>query len=287
MQIVSINEQELERFLALGDQTKPDEVITLRTSMLELWASGYSRPAWCFLAHENGIDVGRVAYRNDGTPHEIHPFAVELLWQADYLAVGQALLRESLKMMATQGAQRVIRQINSQWETANAQRQVFAAAGFTLRQTKSRFVLAMPATPVVVPERLTYRPLEEVGEAAFIEAIRQASGHTLDSDDQKAIAQVGPQQMAEDLFALLQSEYWAYQPRWWQMAYTLDGALVGFVQPLIFRENPKKERLATSVLSPNSAATTMWRTCYSRRTAFGRRRGCGKCIVIPTVKIFP
>lgn len=239
MQIVSINENELERFLALNDPNDPD-VNTLRTRILEFWETGHSRPGWCFLAQENGIDVGRVAYELDSTPQHIRLFAVELPWQADYLAVGKTLLAESLQTMAAQGMQRAIRQVNSTWETANAERQVLADAGFTLRQAKTAFVLTMPVTPVVVPDRLTYRSLEEVGETAFIAAVREASTQTLDHDDQKAIAQVGLQQAAADFFTLLQDDYWAYQPGWWQVAYTPDDALVGFVQPLVFRENPQE-----------------------------------------------
>lgn len=240
MQIVSISAAELERFLALSDQTDPEESKRVRKRMRELWESGHSRPSWSFLAQENGRDIGRLVYELDAEPHEIRFFGVELPWQADYLAVGKALLTESLKTMAAQGMRRAIRQINSQWKTAEQQQQVLESMGFTLRQSKSAFVLTMPETPVVVPDRLTYRSLEEVGEAAFIDAMRQASVHTLDRDDQKAIAGVGLQQMAEEFFATLQNDYWAYQPAWWQLAYAADGALVGFVQPLVFRENPQE-----------------------------------------------
>lgn len=66
-----------------------------------------------------------------------------------------------------------------------------------------------------------YRTLaERLGEAKFIEALERASVQTLDRDDQMTIDRVGLQQMAEEYFVLLQNEHWAYQPRWWQLAYT-------------------------------------------------------------------
>lgn len=46
--------------------------------------------------------------------------------------------------------------------------------------------------------------------------------------------------LAADYFVLLQNEHWAYQPQWWQLAYTTEGVLVGFVQPLIFRATPRE-----------------------------------------------
>jgi len=240
MQIISINEQELERFLSLSDQTNLERVNILRTDLLELWASGHSQPAWCFLAQENGSDRGRVAYRTIETPQEVFCFAVVLPWQADYLSVGQDLFHESLKRLAAQGIQLAQCQVNSQWERVNEAQQVLTAVGFSLRQAKSGFVLMIPEMPVVVPDRLTYRTLAEVGEATFIEAIQQASADTLDSDDRKLIAQFGLQQAAENFFAFLQDDYFSYQPAWWQLAYAVDGALVGFVQPVIFREIPHK-----------------------------------------------
>ena len=208
--------------------------------MLDLWRKNESRPEWCFLAQENGEILGRVGYRHHGSLDEIWPIELVLPWRTDYLEVGKALLGESLTAMAAQGAWRVLCQVSSHWPTANEQRQLYAAVGFTLRQAKSAFRLTMPAPPMSVSDRLVYRTLAEVGEAKFIEAIARASVQTLDRDDQMTIDRVGLQQMAEDYFVLLQNEHWAYQPWWWQLAYTPDGALVGFVQPLIFRATPRE-----------------------------------------------
>lgn len=169
MQIFAINEHGLELFLSLADQTNRAWVDMVRAKLLDLWASGHSRPEWSFLAEEKGIMVGRIAYRHHGLPREIWPIEVELPWQADYLMVGTALLGDSLQAMAAQGVQRVIAQVCSQWATAAAQRQVYEAAGFRLHQAKSAFVFTMPTKPVVVSDRLTYRTLAEVGETAFTE----------------------------------------------------------------------------------------------------------------------
>lgn len=239
MQIFAINEHGLALFLSLTDQTNRAWVDMGRTKLLDLWASDYSRPEWSFLVEENGIIVGRVAYRHHGLPREIWPIELELPWQANYLVVGTALFGDSLQAMAEQGAQRVVAQVSSPWATANAQRQVYEGAGFRLHQAKSSFVFTMPTTPVIVPDRLTYHTLAEVGEAVFIDAVQRASVQTLDREDQMAIAQVGLQQMAANYFTLLQNEHWAYHPNWWQVAYAADGTLVGFVQPLLFRATPQ------------------------------------------------
>lgn len=203
MQIFSINEDGLDLFCGLTDQTNHDPVSNARTMMLDLWRKNESRPEWCFLAQENGEILGRVGYRHHGSLDEIWPIELELPWRTDYLAVGKALLGESLTAMAALGTRRVLCQVSSHWPTANVQRQLYAAAGFTLRQAKSAFRLTMPAPPMSVSDRLVYRTLAEVGEAKFIEAIQRASVQTLDRDDQMTIDRVGLQQIGGGLLCFV------------------------------------------------------------------------------------
>ena len=238
MEIIAINEAGLDLFTGLAGQRTPEQMAHSQTILLDLWEREQSRPAWCFLAQRDGELIGRVGYRYQDDPSTVWPVELVLPWEDDYRVVGQALLQTSLQEMAGYGAKRVYQQVHSDWDVAEKMQEVFAASGFTLRQAKSAFVLDLPHAPITGPERLVYRSLEEVGEVTFITASERGNEGTLDRDDQQGLAEYGAHQLAQNYYELLQNEHWAYEPAWWQLAYTPDDELVGFVQPLIFRNTP-------------------------------------------------
>jgi RimJ/RimL family protein N-acetyltransferase len=85
------------------------------------------------------------------------------------------------------------------------------------------------AAPLVVSDRLVFRPLYDVGETAFIDAIQRVTVGTLDRGLRGDRERLGPARAAREEFASAQAM--RYEPTWWQLAYTHGGALVGLVMP--------------------------------------------------------
>jgi len=81
-----------------------------------------------------------------------------------------------------------------------------------------------------VPGRLTYRALDEVGDEAFIEAMSEVSEGTLDREIQDARERLGPDGEARAFFD--DAREVSHDSSWWQLAYTLEGELVGLVMPV-------------------------------------------------------
>lgn len=87
----------------------------------------------------------------------------------------------------------------------------------------------MDAAVQVTSSRLLFRSLEDVGEAAFLDALERGTAGTLDRRLRQERDQVGAAQQAKDLMTLLQ--HFGHAPGWWQLAYTPTEELVGFVIP--------------------------------------------------------
>jgi ribosomal protein S18 acetylase RimI-like enzyme len=75
------------------------------------------------------------------------------------------------------------------------------------------------------PRRLAFRRLDEVGEAAFRDAVARVSEGTLDRRLQEGRARLGREADAAEHLRLLGSL--DYQPDWFQAAYDADENLVG------------------------------------------------------------
>lgn len=76
---------------------------------------------------------------------------------------------------------------------------------------------------------LEFLPLYEVGEEAFLSALRGVTRNTLDRLDLRDLAELGEEATAQNYFNLLKDLH--YNPEWWYLAYTEEGKLVGLVVP--------------------------------------------------------
>jgi RimJ/RimL family protein N-acetyltransferase len=70
---------------------------------------------------------------------------------------------------------------------------------------------------------------EEVGEEAFVDAVRRVSEGTLDHDIREESERRGPQKAAREFFE--EEQDLEYDPGWWELAYGPEGELVGLVMP--------------------------------------------------------
>ncbi len=99
---------------------------------------------------------------------------------------------------------------------------VFESGGFTLWQEKEGFRWADEGQDLPVPQRITARPLSEVGAGRFAAALAACSADTLDRIDRDAITAMTPSAWAQ---AFLD----ASQDSTWLLAEEAEGTAVGLV----------------------------------------------------------
>ncbi|WP_246469890.1 GNAT family N-acetyltransferase [Cohnella nanjingensis] len=202
-------------------------------------AKGSMREEWCYVASEGGRALGRLAYWT--MPGEAHPLSLVLLdlpWVEDGCAeIGRRLLQESLPAMRALGAREIEHVLDvpvmaPQWQThPEARMRFLEEAGFAQIRQTCRFerIPGKSATVDKGDAGLSFRSLAEVGETAFIAAIEQANRGTLDLREQGDRDRLGPVEHARRAFEDLRRM--AYEPDWWQLAYTPSGELVGLIMP--------------------------------------------------------
>jgi RimJ/RimL family protein N-acetyltransferase len=77
--------------------------------------------------------------------------------------------------------------------------------------------------------RLTYRTLDDVGEAAFLNAIERVSTDSFDQISRDERDRLGPK--GEALQTLDELRSMTYEPPWWELGFDAEGELVGLIMP--------------------------------------------------------
>jgi RimJ/RimL family protein N-acetyltransferase len=218
----------------------PDHATDQAAYVSDMIERGTMRPEWCFVAEQDGRIVGRYGYWT--LPSLDHPEWIVLLDVApgvhdpDADAVATELLAHALAGARKAGSPTLGLALDEppqwpQWQDDPDRRAGWLeAAGFRVRRETLRFELQ--AADAVVPpdaDRLTFRDLETVGEAAFLDAIERVSAASLDQITRDERDRLGPaaeaQQMLDELRTMV------FEPSWWELAFDADGALVGLVMP--------------------------------------------------------
>lgn len=235
LNIRQMGTHELAAFAAIG--TPAAEAAVVEAYLEKMIGLGSIRPEWCFIIEEDGQACGRIAYwtiPKSGVP--VAMVLLELPWErSDYLPIGSALLTHTLPLMQAIGASSIEYVLDQpamapQFQHHLKQRLNFLEqAGFSLQRETNRFEWKTDSTLPPHPHALRYRSLPEVGEAAYIDAIMQASKETLDQRIAHDRQRLGEREHALDMFRELQEL--EYQPDWWQLAYDANDELVGFVMP--------------------------------------------------------
>ncbi|MEM7113503.1 MAG: GNAT family N-acetyltransferase [Chloroflexota bacterium] len=232
MNIRSIQPEELATFAQITDQ--PARIKRFSNMVAAMWASGESKPEWCFLAKENGHIVGRLGFMTvDGQQDVVALFGWVLPWEGNYLAVGKQLLTEAIAHLQQHGIVSVQRELASTWATVDKQKEILEAAHFTLQQTQLYYEYAASFGDIAVPPRLQFKPLSSVGESSFIDVVKQVTASTHDKAMQTHIRALGLDAFVEQDYQFIRDEH-EHEPNWWQLAYTSFGDLVGFIQPVRF-----------------------------------------------------
>lgn len=233
MHIRPIHPHEVAAFASCGGSS--EHVAAVQDYLERMFVTGAMRHEWCFVAEDAGRLLGRVGYWT--LPPHVAPSDAVLLdvpWEGD-LAIGARLLRTTLREARVVGATTIGHILDSlplapQWQDHHEQRiALLERVGFALQRETHRFEWPRGAGTPASRQRLRFRSFDEVGEAAFLAAMVRVSDGTLDRRIQQDREQHGPVGGARSLLALLRQM--EHDPSWWQLAYTLDGALAGLTMP--------------------------------------------------------
>ena len=228
-----VRADELDLFVeAAGSPDHREEVEQYLESM---FAAGSMHPEWCFVAEEGDRPLGRVAFWT--LPGMEEPFALVLLdvpWNGDHMGVGQRLLEDVLNEARRLGAKEIEHVLDAppmgpQFQYHPEKRvELLKGVGFAFRRETGRFEWR-GGEPNAEPGRLSFRALEEVGDKAFIDAMREVSEGTLDRELREERERLGPLGAAREFFE--DARRVKHDPSWWQLAYAQSGELVGLVMP--------------------------------------------------------
>lgn len=230
-----IRTDELDFFVEAAGS--PDHRKEVRQYLQSMFAAGSMRPEWCFVAQEEeDRPLGRVAFWT--LPGMEEPFAMVLLdvpWAGDYMGVGARLLGDVLNEARRLGAREIEQVLDAppmqpQFQHHPEKRvELLEGVGFAFRRETGRFEWR-GGELLAVPGRLSFRTLEEVGEDAFVDAMRRVSEGTLDREIREERERLGPQEAAREFFEDAQRV--KHEPSWWRLAYSRpEGELVGLVMP--------------------------------------------------------
>jgi len=214
----------------------PDHRREVEQYLESMFGAGSMRPEWCFVVQEEGERLlGRVAFWT--LPGMEEPFALVLLdvpWDGDYLDVGTCLLEDVLEEARSLGAEEIEHVVDDppmrpQFQYHPERRaELLQSVGFTFRRETVRFEWR-GEKPSAVPRRLSFRTLEEVGEDAFVEAMREVSEGTLDREILGERERLGAKRAAREFFE--DARRVKHDPAWWRLAYAPNKELVGLVMP--------------------------------------------------------
>ena len=224
---------EMDLFVEAGPPDHREEVEKYLESM---FAAGSMRPEWCFVAQGEECVLGRAAFWTlPGTEKPLALVLFDVPWEGNHLGVGTRLLGDVLGEARALGAGEIEHVIDTpsmqpQFQHRPERRiRLLGNAGFVLRRETNRFQWP-GGEPPAVPGRLSFRTLEEVGEEAFVDAMRRASEGTLDREIREERESLGPQGAARDFFE--DARRVKHEPSWWRLAYDRQGAdLTGLVMP--------------------------------------------------------
>ncbi len=234
MHVRSVPAVGLDRFVESGgDPAHHGEV---RRYLDAMFAAGSMRPEWCFVAEEHGGPVGRIAFWT--LPGMEEPLALVLFdapWREDHRGTGARLLGHALEEARALGAGGIEHVLDDppmppQFQHHPEERiALLEGAGFSMRRETGRFEWRGEGPPAGT-DRLSFRMLEEVGEAAFVDAMVRVSEGTPDREIQAERQSLGPEGAARDFFE--DASRVDHDPSWWRLAYDgPDGGLVGLVMP--------------------------------------------------------
>ena len=228
LKIRTIKTGELDQFCSACKTKRHREI---KETLEMLFEKEESSVDLCFVAEEDGKFIARTAYFTpSGDPKDLSMFAFSIPWDDDnYLEIGKKLLKESLKALKKQGVILVEQRLDNDFKNLEKAKKLFTEMGIPIIQEKFAFVFK-GKTPDI-PIRLQFKNIEETGEGAFIEAVKEVTKNTLDEQDLISIKKLGAQKAAENYFNCL--KHINFIPSMWLLAYDDEKEFAGL---LIFQK---------------------------------------------------
>lgn len=106
------------------------------------------------------------------------------------------------------------------------------------RYEKVVFEWNEPRPLVTVPRRLRFRSVTPDTRDQFVRTIEHTLEGSLDRFDQVRAARYRASLIAE-LYACPNERDFRFELDWWQLAFARDGEVVGFTQPVVFRDGAR------------------------------------------------
>jgi RimJ/RimL family protein N-acetyltransferase len=194
-----------------------------------------TKPAWCVLALEDDVPVARAAmWSPPGQSVPTDTVMIDADWSDGDLSAGHALLERVHELAGDLGADVLSHSVDSPPEAPQYQEdeeariRLLTESGYQLVRDGFRWRYTPSSSASVLPEySLAFRPLPEVGEDAFVDAIASTYQGTRDSWINQTIEEQGVPGAARTDFRGLQSM--EYRPEWWELAYADGGSLAGVI----------------------------------------------------------
>lgn len=222
----------LEAFLAVSAGSRYQQ--ELREYTQSLLEQRCTRPDWCVLARDEDAPVARAALWS--LPGRAMPTDLVLIdtdWSDDELSAGRAVLSRAHELGGALGADVLSHSVDSPpaapqyQENGEARIRLLTGSGYELVRDGLRWRYLASSPPARHEASLAFRPLSEVGEGAFVDAIASTYEGTRDSWINQEIDEHGLRGAAQADFRGLQGM--EYRPEWWELAYEEDGGLAGVV----------------------------------------------------------
>jgi RimJ/RimL family protein N-acetyltransferase len=271
----------LEAFLSVSAGSRYQ--VELGAYADSLLRQGHTSPGWCLIGLKDGVPVGRAALwapPGESVPTDI--VLIEVDWSEPDLATGQALLDGVHELASDLGAENLSHSVDGPpaspqyQENEEARVRLMTNAGYELLRDGLRWRYAGWSRDQVPAASLDFRPLPEVGEDAFVEALASTYEGARDTWITLTVEERGALGAAQTDFLRYQSM--EHLPEWWELAYTKDGRLAGLVMPA---RNPNVAVIAYIGVVPEQRgqghAAHLVRRGTEQLLAGGADEICGDC----------
>lgn len=98
---------------------------------------------------------------------------------------------------------------------------------------KVPFVWEEPKPSIKIPSRLKFKAAKTLGYEVLLSAVAQVMESSIDASDQKQVLESGSRQAAKKLLSESKDGF-LYQDEWWQIGFSSDDRIVGFIFPVIY-----------------------------------------------------
>lgn len=211
-----------------------EKTASLREYLDSQLDAGSIRLEWCFVAERDGKLVGSVAlYALPGADAPASIALLEAPW--DELAAGPELLRLVATKAAELGATELEHSLDAPPSEPRFQyhpverEQALLSAGFRLLRDGMRWRWTSESPIPPQDDRLTFRPLPEVGREIFVDVLGRTMEGTADTDLMDGIAKYGLRGAGEWIFDLMAK--FDHRDEWYEIGFAPDGSPAAVSMP--------------------------------------------------------